>query len=89
MRPLRLLTLALVALAVGGGGVRAEVKKFAYLCSSHEGIQESCAFYQIALTPPDSDIDGNEFVLDLVMTGATKAALEAAEKDYIAFLKAH
>jgi len=89
MRPLRLLTLALVALTIDAGGARAEVKKFAYLCGSHEGIQEICAFYQIALTPPDNDIDGNEFVLDVVMTGATKAALEAAEKDYIAFLKAH
>jgi len=27
-------------------------------------------------------------VLDVVMTGATKAAIEGAEKDYIAVLKA-
>jgi len=53
MRRLRLLTLALAALTVGGGGARADVKKFAYLCGTHEGVQQICAFYQIALTPPD------------------------------------
>jgi len=37
----------------------------------------------------DSDKDGNEFVLDVVMTGLNKSALDNAEKDYIAFLKAH
>jgi len=37
----------------------------------------------------DSDKDGNTFVLDVVLTGLDKAALDRAEKDYIAFLKAH
>ena len=37
----------------------------------------------------DSDTDGNEFVLDVVMTGLNKGALDNAEKDYISFLKAH
>jgi hypothetical protein len=37
----------------------------------------------------DGDKDGNEFILDVVMTGLNKAAVDAAEKDYVAFLKAH
>jgi hypothetical protein len=37
----------------------------------------------------DSDKDGNIFVLDVVLTGLDKAALDRVEKDYIAFLKAH
>ncbi len=45
--------------------------------------------YEMGAFGTDSDKDGNEFVLDVVMTGLNKAALESAEKDYIAFLKAH
>ncbi len=37
----------------------------------------------------DSDKDGNEFVLDVVMSGSSKQALDRAEKDYVAFLKAN
>jgi hypothetical protein len=37
----------------------------------------------------DSDKDGNEFVLDVVMTGNSKKTLDRAEKDYVAFLKAN
>jgi len=33
----------------------------------------------------DNDGDGNEFVLDVVLTGLDKAAIERAEKDYICF----
>jgi hypothetical protein len=45
--------------------------------------------YELGAFGTDNDNDGNEFVLDVVMTGADKAALDHAEKDYIAFLKAH
>jgi len=45
--------------------------------------------YELGAFGIDNDNDGNEFVLDVVMTGATKAALERAEQDYIALLKAH
>jgi hypothetical protein len=45
--------------------------------------------YELGAFGIDSDKDGNEFVLDVVMTGADKAALDGAEKDYVAFLKAH
>jgi len=37
----------------------------------------------------DFDKQGHEFVLQVVMTGRAKKQLELAEKDYIAFLKAH
>ena len=45
--------------------------------------------YEVGAFGIDSDKDGNEFVLDFVMTGLNKSALDNAEKDYIAFLKAH
>jgi hypothetical protein len=45
--------------------------------------------YELGAFGIDGDSDGNEFVLDVVMTGGDKAALDRAEKDYIAFLKAH
>lgn len=44
--------------------------------------------YELGAFGIDTDKDGNEFVLDVVMTGADKAALDRADKDYIAFLKA-
>ncbi len=44
--------------------------------------------YELGAFGIDTDKDGNEFVLDVVMTGAGKAALDRAEKDYVAFLKA-
>jgi hypothetical protein len=45
--------------------------------------------YEIGAMGVDSDADGNEYVLDIVITGKEKAAVERAEKDCIAFLKAH
>jgi len=45
--------------------------------------------YEVGAFGIDSDKDGNEFVLDVVMTGLNKTAIEAADKDYVAFLKAH
>ena len=45
--------------------------------------------YEMGAFGIDSDTDGNEFVLDVVMTGLNKPALDSAEKDYISFLKAH
>jgi hypothetical protein len=36
----------------------------------------------------DSNKDGNEFVLDVVMTGNDKAALDRADAAYVSFLKA-
>lgn len=45
--------------------------------------------YEMGAFGIDGDKDGNEFVLDVVMTGNSKKALERAEKDYVAFLKAN
>src|SRR5215469_8248230 len=45
--------------------------------------------YEVGALGVDSDKDGNDFVLDVVMTGNTKAALERADAAYTAFLKAH
>ena len=45
--------------------------------------------YEIGALGPDSDKDGNEFVLDIVMSGSSKQALDRADATYVAFLKAN
>jgi len=60
-----------------------------FLRFAFENPGEKEQSYEFGAFGIDSDKDGNEFVLDVVMTGADKAALERAEKDYVAFLKAH
>lgn len=45
--------------------------------------------YEMGALGIDDDKDGNQFVLDAVMSANSKKALEGAEKDYVAFLKAH
>lgn len=45
--------------------------------------------YEVGSFGVDADKDGNEFVLDVVLTGGGKAALDRVDKDYVAFLKAH
>ncbi len=45
--------------------------------------------YEVGAFGVDADKDGNEYVLQVVMTGRAKKQLDLAEKDYIAFLKAH
>ena len=45
--------------------------------------------YELGAFGIDNDADGNEFVLDVVMSGASKAALDRANAAYTAFLKAH
>ncbi len=60
-----------------------------YLRFIFENPSKAQQRYEIGAFGIDSDKDGNEFILDIVMTGADKNALNRAEKDYIAFLKAH
>ncbi|HEX3709971.1 MAG TPA: hypothetical protein VHV56_08790 [Pseudolabrys sp.] len=60
-----------------------------YLRFAFENPSKKQQAYEVGAFGIDADTDGNEFVLDVVMTGADKAALDRAEKDYIAFLKAH
>ena len=45
--------------------------------------------YEIGAFGIDADKDGNEFFLDVVITGGSKQDLDRAGKDYVAFLKAH
>jgi hypothetical protein len=45
--------------------------------------------YEVGALGVDSEKDGNNFVLDVVMTGNSKASLERADAAYSAFLKAH
>ncbi len=45
--------------------------------------------YEVGAFGVDNDEDGNEFVLDVVMTGNSKQALDRADADYVAFLKAN
>ena len=45
--------------------------------------------YEVGALGSDSDKDGNDFVLDVVVSGNSKAALERADAAYTAFLKAH
>jgi hypothetical protein len=45
--------------------------------------------YEVGALGIDNDTDGNEFVLDVVMSASSKKAIDRAEKDYVAFLKAN
>ncbi len=45
--------------------------------------------YEIGAFGIDSDKDGNEFVLDVVMSGSSKEALNRADAAYVTILKAH
>jgi len=45
--------------------------------------------YEVGALGVDADKDGNSFVIDVVMSGNSKAALDRADAAYSAFLKAH
>ncbi len=60
-----------------------------FLCFAFENPSKARQAYELGAFGIDNDKRGNEFVLDVVMTGADKAALDRAEQDYVAFLKAH
>lgn len=45
--------------------------------------------YEVGAFGADTDKDGNSFVLDVVLTGGDKKAIDSADKAYTAFLKAH
>jgi hypothetical protein len=63
--------------------------KPAFLRFVFENPGKAQQVYEVGAFGIDSDKDGNEFVLDVVMTGSSKQALERAEAAYVAFLKAH
>jgi len=45
--------------------------------------------YEIGAFGIDDDKDGNQFVLDVVMSANSKKALDRAESGYVSFLKAN
>jgi hypothetical protein len=45
--------------------------------------------FEVGALGIDDDQDGNQFVLDVVMSASSKKALDGAEKDYEGFLKTH
>ena len=63
--------------------------KAGFLRFAFENPTNAQQSYEVGAFGIDGDKDGNEFVLDIVITGLNRAAVDAAEKDYVAFLKAH
>jgi hypothetical protein len=63
--------------------------KPAFLRFSFENPGKAQRTYEVGALGVDSDKDSNDFVLDVVMTGNSKAALDRADAAYTAFLKAH
>ncbi len=63
--------------------------KPAFLRFAFENPGKAQQAYEIGALGIDSDKDGNDFVLDVVMSGSSKAALDRADAAYTAFLKAH
>jgi hypothetical protein len=63
--------------------------KPAFLRFTFENPGKARQAYEVGALGADSDKDGNDFVLDVVMTGNSKAALDRADAAYTAFLKTH
>jgi hypothetical protein len=63
--------------------------KPAFLRFSFNNPGKAQQAYEVGALGVDSDKDGNSFVLDVVMSGNSKAALDRADAAYSAFLKAH
>jgi hypothetical protein len=63
--------------------------KPAFLRFAFENPRKAQQAYEVGALGVDSDKDGNDFVLDVVMSGNSKAALDRADAAYTAFLKAH
>src|SRR5262249_59905506 len=60
-----------------------------FLRFAFENPSKAQQAFEVGALGVDSDKDGNSFVLDVVMTGNSKAALDHADAAYAAFLKAH
>jgi hypothetical protein len=63
--------------------------KPAFLRFAFENPAKAQQAFEVGALGVDSDKDGNDFVLDVVMSGDSKAALDRADPAYTAFLKAH
>lgn len=64
--------------------------KQGFLRFAFQNPSRTAQAYEAGAFGIDNDKDGNEFVLDVVITGAEKkSALDRADTDYVAFLKAN
>jgi hypothetical protein len=63
--------------------------KEGFLRFSFENPKTPQQAYEVGAFGIDDDKDGNQFVLNVVMSGDSKKALDRAEKDYLGFLKAY
>ena len=63
--------------------------KPAFLRFAFENPGKAQQGFEVGALGVDSDKDGNDFVLDVVISGNSKAALDRADATYTAFLKAH
>lgn len=63
--------------------------KEGFLRFAFENPKKPQQAYEVGAFGLDDDKDGNQFVLDVVMTANSKKALARAEKDYLGFLKAN
>ena len=63
--------------------------KAGFLRFAFENPKNPQQAFEVGALGIDSDNDGNEFVLDVVMSASSKQALDRADKTYVAFLKAH
>ena len=63
--------------------------KPAFLRFAFENPGKMQQAFEVGALGVDSDKDGNDFVLDVVMSGSSKAALDRTDAAYTAFLKAH
>jgi hypothetical protein len=63
--------------------------KPAFLRFAFENPAKAQQAFEVGALGVDSDKDGNDFVVDVVMSGNSKAALDRAEVAYTASLKAH
>jgi hypothetical protein len=63
--------------------------KPAFVRFSFENPGKAEQAFEVGAFGIDSDKDGNEYVLDVVMSGSSKEALERSEAAYLALLKAH
>src|SRR5215469_8210266 len=57
--------------------------KAGFLRFAFENPKKPQQAFEVGAFGVDSDKDGNEFVLDVVMSGSNKQALDRAEKDYV------
>ena len=63
--------------------------KAGFLRFAFENPKNPQQAYEVGAFGVDSDNDGNEFMLDVVMSASSKQALDRTEKTYVAFLKAN